>query len=40
MTSLPVVPHLVNVVDCVLHILTGEKWKHQVLQGQSEVLGG
>ena len=40
MTSLPVVPHLVTVVDCVLHTLTGEKWKHQVLQGVGEALGG
>ena len=40
MTSLPVVPHLVTVVDCVLHAYTDEKWTHQVLQGQGEGLGG
>ena len=40
MTSLPVVPHRVTVVDCVLHTHTGEKWRHQVFQGQGEVLGG
>ena len=40
MTSLPVVPHLVTVVECVLHTLTGEKWKHQVFQGQGEGVGG
>ena len=37
MTSLPVISHLVTVVDCTL---TGEKWKHQLLQGPGEVLGG
>ena len=40
MTSLPVVPHLVIVVDCLLHTHTDENWKHRVLQEQGEGVGG
>ena len=31
---------VVTVVDCVLHTLTGEEWKHQLLQGRGEEVGG